>query len=143
ARRCPIGILQTHLMKYRHFHGSSSQRYHHLRISPENFFAIVDENLESGDRVLATRRSLVNYEAHRSDDRLMAAISCYMKGDMYEGRRALRKVQIRMILSAQQVQRWRLLVLVTGMWALLRLPRMEILGRLMYQRWHAKRSPVK
>ena len=52
SRRHPIAVLESHLMKYRHFHGNSSQRYHHLRTAPENFFVILDECLASGDRAL-------------------------------------------------------------------------------------------
>src|SRR5260370_42420048 len=100
--------MESHLMKYRHFHGSSSQRYHRLRNKPENFFNILDECLAAGDRALATPQSLVNYEAHRSEDHLMNAISCYIKGQLSDGRRALRHVQIGAIWGATQVQRWRL-----------------------------------
>src|SRR2546422_10546845 len=127
-------------MKYRHFHGSSAQRYHRLRTEPENFFIILDEYLAAGDRELATPQSLVNYEAHRSEDRLMNAISCYIKGQLIDGRRALRDVQIGAILGATQVQRWRLLVLTAGVWGLLRLARGETFARLMYVRWLINRS---
>src|SRR5258705_12719276 len=104
--------MESHLMKYRHFHGSSSQRYRRLRTKPENFFIILDEYLAAADRALATPQSLVNYEAHRSEDHLMNAISCYIKGQLS----ALRDVRISAILGETQVQRWRLLVLTAGMW---------------------------
>ena len=141
ARRYPIAILESHLMKYRHFHGSSAQRYHRLRTEPENFFNILDEYLAAGDRALATPQSLVNYEAHRLQDRLMNAISCYIKGQMSEGQRAMRDVQLSSILRATQVQKWRLLVLAIGMWLLLRMPRVETIANLMHERWHIKRRP--
>jgi GT2 family glycosyltransferase len=143
ARRYPIAVLESHLIKYRRFHGNSSGRYHHLRTAPENFFIILDEYLAKGDRALATPRALVSYEAHRSEDRLMAAISHYIKGESTGGRQALREVQIIQILRTPQVQRWRLLVLAIGLWGLLRIPRIESLARVMYKRWHAKRSPVR
>ena len=141
ARRYPIAILESHLMKYRHFHGSSSQSYHRLRTKPENFFRILDERLATGDRALATPQSLVNYEAHRPQDRLMNAISCYIKGQMSEGQRAMRDVQISSILRATQVRKWRLLVLAIGIWLLLRMPRVETIANLMHERWHIKRRP--
>jgi hypothetical protein len=128
-------------MKYRHFHGNSSQRYHRLRTDPENFFIILDEYLASGDRSVATPVALVNYEAHRSEDRLMAAISHYIKDKLPAGRRALRDVQIKMIARAHYVQRWRLLALAAGMWILLRLPRVEWCAQMMLERWHVKRPP--
>ena len=142
ARRYPIVVLEAHLMKYRHFHGSSSQRYHRLRTEPERFFMIVDEYLADGDRALATGHALRNYEAHRSEDRLMAAISHYIKGEPAAGREALRRVDMTVIAGAQRVQRWRLLALTMAMWVLLRLPRIDGLARRMFERWHVKRSPV-
>jgi hypothetical protein len=141
GRRYPIAVLESHLMKYRHFHGNSSQRYHRLRTTPENHFLIVDEYLASGDRAIATAEALLNHEAHRSEDRLMAAISHYIKGELAAGREALRKVRPATIARARHVQRWRLLVLTAGMWALLRLPRMGWLAERMLHRWHVKRPP--
>ena len=140
ARRYAIAVLESHLIKYRHFHDNSSQRYHHLRTTPENFFVILDEALASGDRALTTRPALVSYEAHRSQDRLMAAISHYIKGELSDGRRALHEVRIGAIMRTPQVQRWRLLGLAAGMWVLLRLVRVEILARAMRNRWHAQSS---
>ena len=141
AQRYPIAVLEAHLMKYRHFHGNSSQRYHRLRTEPENFFVILDEYLASGDRALATPDSIGNYEAHRSEDRLMASISHYIKNERPAGRTALHQVQLAKIARARHVQRWRLLVLAAGMWVLLRIPRMEWCAQLMLKRWHMKQPP--
>lgn len=141
GRRYPIAVLESHLMKYRHFHGNSSQRYHRLRTDPENTFFILDEYLAGGDRRFATPLALTNYEAHRSEDRLMAAISHYIKNELPVGRGALHKVSPATIARAAHVQRWRLLLLAAGMWGLLRLPRMEWFAQWMLQRWHVKRPP--
>lgn len=141
ARRYPIAVLESHLMKYRHFHGNSSQNYHRLRTAPENFFQIMDEYLAAGDRSLATPRALVNYEAHRAEDRLMAAISHYIKGELAEGRQALREARLDPIVRADHVQRWRLLAIAGGLWILLRLPRIRPLADLMFDRWHVRRPP--
>jgi len=73
----------------------------------------------------------------------MAAISHYIKGELADGRRALSAVQSRAIANAPQVQRSRLLLLMAGMWGLLRLPRIEALAQLMYDRWHVKRPPFR
>jgi GT2 family glycosyltransferase len=143
ARGYPIGVLESHLIKYRRFHGSSSEGHDHLRTSPEGFFMILDERLAAGDRALATNRALVSYEAHRSEDRLMAAISHYIKDEPADGRRALRAVRILPMLRSRLVQRWRLLVLTMGMWGLLRLPRIERIAQLMCKRWHDKSSPAR
>lgn len=141
ARSYPLAILESHLMKYRHFHGNSSQRYHRLRTAPENFFVIMDECLDIGARALATPAALSNYEGHRAEDRLMAAISHYIKGERQEGKRALSDVSVLTLARAKKVQRWRLIVLVAGMFCLLRLPRVEWVAQRMFQRWHVKRSP--
>ena len=142
ARRYPIAVLESHLMKYRHFHGNSSQRYHYLRTVPENFFMIMDEYLNLGARAVAAPQSLVSYEAHRSEDRLMAAISHYIKGELALGRRTLHDVRLSAIVSTPQVQRWRLLALSVGMWVLLRMPRLDALAHLMHERWHVRRPPA-
>lgn len=141
ARRHPIAVLEKHLMKYRHFHGNSSQRYHRLRTAPENYFLIMDEYLGEGDRRLATPEALANYEAHRCQDRLMAAISHYIKNERPEGREALRQVSLATIWGASQVERTRLTIIVLGLWVLLRLPRLEWIAQRMLERWHVKRPP--
>lgn len=141
ARRYPIAVLERHLMKYRHFHGNSSQRYHRLRTAPENYFVILDEYLADGDRERASERALVSYEAHRAQDRLMASISHYIKDEIPDGRAALRHAPLSAILRSPHVQRSRLALLRVGMWLLLRLPRSESLARRMFERWHVKRPP--
>jgi glycosyltransferase involved in cell wall biosynthesis len=140
ARRYPIAVLESHLMKYRHFHGNSSQRYHRLRTDVENYFLIMDEYLAEGDRELATPEALVSYEAHRSKDRLWAAMSHYIKGEPVEGRRALGQVRLGPIARSPHVQK-RLLAIAALLWLALRLPRSEWLAERMRQRWHVKRPP--
>lgn len=143
ARAHPIVVLEAHLMRYRHFHGNSSQRYHRLRTSPENFFAIMDEYLADGGRAPATDTALTAYEAHRSEDRLMAAISHYIKDERPDGRQALREVRVSAIVRTRTVQRARLLLLFAGLWGLLRLPRVEPVAKAMFERWHVKRAPAR
>ena len=128
-------------MKYRHFHGNSSQRYHRLRTDPENYFVILDEYLGQGDRAIASPQALAEYEGHRCEDRLMAAISHYIKDERAAGRRALAAVSIPAMLRARRVQHWRLTLLTLGMWVFLRLPRVEWLAQRMLERWHVKRPP--
>ncbi|HEY8063057.1 MAG TPA: glycosyltransferase [Gemmatimonadales bacterium] len=143
ARRYPIAVLELHLMKYRHFHGNSSQRYHRLRTAPENFFGIMDEYLAMDDGGMATSYAMRNYEAHRAEDRLMAAISHYIKNELPAGRGALAEVKLGTLLRGPRVQRWRLVVIAIGMWLLLRLPRQEALAHQMFERWHVKRPPAR
>ena len=101
----------------------------------------VDEYLADGGRALATPTALDCFEAHRSEDRLMAAISHYIKGEMREGRAALRDVRLGVIGRVSRVQRGRLILLALGMYALLRLPRSEWIAQRMLRRWHMKRPP--
>lgn len=140
ARRYSIAVLESHLMKYRHFHGNSSQRYHHLRTDVENYFLIMDEYLDAGDRKLATPAALMSYEAHRSQDRLWAAMSHYVKGETAAGRQALRQVHLGPIARSRHVQK-RLLVIAAGLWVALHLPRMQWLAERIRERWHVKRPP--
>ncbi len=143
SRHTRIVVLESHLMKYRHFHGNSSQRYHRLRTAPENFFLIMDEYLDSGDRSLATVRALEHYEAHRAKDRLMAAIAHYIKGELPEARRTLSEVNLMTVLRSDRVQRWRLFTIAIGLWPVLRLPRNEWMAQRMLDRWHTKHPPRK
>ena len=46
ARRYHIGVLEDHLLRYRRGHGSSSERYHHVRTEPFRFFQIIDAELD-------------------------------------------------------------------------------------------------
>lgn len=143
ARRYPLAVLESHLMRYRHFHGNASQMYQRLRTAPENFFVIVDDYLASGGREQVTAKALMSYEAHRSEDRLMAAISHYIKGDLADGRRALSEARLGAIARTRTVRRGRLLALAAGLWGLLRLPRLEPIARAMYERWHVKHPPAR
>jgi len=141
AKRYPIAVLESHLLRYRRFHGSSSQNYHRLRTAPENFFIIVDEYLAAGDRALATPKALVSYEGHRSQDRLMAAIAHYVKDEMPAGRRALAEVRLPTIWRTPALQRTRLTIITLGLWLLLRLPRIEWIAQRMLKRWYMKQPP--
>jgi glycosyltransferase involved in cell wall biosynthesis len=141
ARRYPIAVLESHLMSYRHFHGNASQRYDELRTAPEAFFTVMDAIL-SRDVGVATRQALTNYEAHRSEDRIMAAISHYIKEEIGESRASLRAVRLRPLLRARAVQRGRLLILYFSLVLLTRIRRSELLARFFKNRWHLKRPPA-
>lgn len=141
ARRFPIGILEEHLLRYRHFHGSSSQRYHRLRTSPSRHFAIMDLHLREGARALASPAALRAHEAHRAEDFLMIAISHYVLGDLAAARAALRQARPARIVASRRVQRWRLLALRTLLDVLCRLPRSAAVAAACERRWHRPRRP--
>jgi GT2 family glycosyltransferase len=141
ARAYPIAVLEEHLMRYRHFHENSSGRYHRLRTAPENYFAIMDTFLREDGSPLATADALTSYEAHRSQDRIMAAISHYILKQQPGARAALRQVRLRPILGSRHVQRARLVILYATMMLLSRLPTIGFLERTFRERWHVKRPP--
>jgi glycosyltransferase involved in cell wall biosynthesis len=140
ARRYRIGILEEHLFKYRHFHGNSSQRYHHLRTDPGRTFVILDDYLADGAMRVARPRSLRAYEAHRAEDALHRSVSHYILAQHAAARRVLGDVKPGALLGSGRVQRLRLLVLWGLLQVLLRLPRSEWIAEAFYNRWH-RRAP--
>lgn len=138
SREHPILVLDEHLYRYRHFHGSSAQSYHHLRTDPNRFFAIVDHYLEEeGDRALVEDEALRAYEAHRAEDLLHVAVARYIRGDLAAARDALGDVTVRKLWGTPDVDRGRLSVLLVAMRVLCRLPRISALADAFYRRWHA------
>jgi len=140
ARRYPLGIVQEYLMKYRHFHGSSSHRYHHMRTDPNRFFEIMDHHLEAGARDVTDPGALTSYEGHRSEDCLMIAIAHYINGDLRKTREMVRSVRLGCLLRTPQVQRMRLLLLTGALWVLARMPRIPVMARIFHRRWHEKEA---
>jgi glycosyltransferase involved in cell wall biosynthesis len=142
ARRYPIGILHEYLFSYRHGHENSSLVYYRVRTEEERQFLILDEHLAAGGTAFATSEALCAYEAHRAEDRLMVAVNHYILGKNKEARKFLGKVEAKQILGSPVVQRTRLLILFYGLRILLRIPRISLLARLFYRRWHNKKYGV-
>ena len=140
ARKYSIGILDEHLMCYRHGHGNSTQTYYHLRTEPEGHFRILDSCLQNGGRAVATAQALTAHEAHRAEDRLMRAINYYIQGDLSRSAAVLGEVRSADILASEQVQSARLLILWVLMRLLLLLPRIRLVANFFYRRWHVKNS---
>ena len=138
AKHYPLGILEDRLLRYRHFHDSSSARYHKLRTDPGRYFMIMDLYLDQGGRSLATREALAAHEAHRAEDLLMAAASNYVLDRRRDGRALLSRVKFSNILGSRRIQRWRMLVLALMLHVLLRLPRIPLVAELFRKRWHMK-----
>lgn len=141
ARKYPIGILEDQLLRYRHGHGSSSQRYHHLRTDEERYFAIMDHFLEDVDGDLITSRSRAAYQAHRAWDRMRRSINLYILGERNEARDVLKQVRTSHLLASPQVQRFRLAVLLWGLRLVVRLPKSRLIANLFNRRWNTKRIP--
>ncbi len=141
AARWPLGVLEEPLMRYRHFHGSSSGGYHHLRTEPERFFVIMDHHLERGAGAVARPGPLADYEAHRAEDALMIAASHYIKGERGGMGAALGRVRAGTLLRSRRVQRGRLLLLLAILQVLARLPRIPWVAHLFDRRWHRHKRP--
>lgn len=138
ARHYPIGVLEEHLFKYRHFHGSSGERYHHLRTDPARTLTILDDHLADGAGAVATPHALAAHEAHRAEDTLLRSVSHYICGELPQARATLRRMRLGRLLTSERVQRGRLLALWAGMQLLTRLPRSAAVADAMYRRWHAR-----
>jgi glycosyltransferase involved in cell wall biosynthesis len=138
ARKYPLVIVEEYLFRYRHGHGSSSQRYHRLRTTAENYFRIMDLYLAEGDRASATPEALAAYEAHRAQDNLMITVNHYILGQRRETQAALHQVSLKRLMGSTRIQRVRMLTLYLAMHILVRLPQIRVLANLFYQRWHIK-----
>lgn len=128
ARKYPIGILEEYLLRYRRGHGSSAQRYHHLRTDPERYFTIMDLHLRDGGADVARAESLAAYEAHRAEDTLLCGMNAYISGDTETAGRILNEVRVAALLGSNQIQRPRLLILLLALRLAVRLPRMPFLA---------------
>lgn len=143
AQKYPIGILEEYLFCYRYGHGNSAQRYHHLRTDPSRYFQIMDMYLDDGGRAVATADALTAYEGHRAEDRLMCAVNNYILGRSEEAGAILSHVRAGQILGSSRIQSGRLLVLFLMLQCLVRVPRVPLIARMFYQRWHSIAGPRK
>ena len=128
SRRYPILIMEEYLFRYRHFHGSSAQRYHYLRTRPENFFTIVDDHLGAGAREYAAPGALAAYEGHRAEDLLRVAAAEYITGNRAAARGTMGRVAWHAIRRSGLPRRHRLLAFAAVMNALTRVPRLAPLA---------------
>jgi glycosyltransferase involved in cell wall biosynthesis len=141
AQKYPVGILEERLLRYRHFHDSSSLRYHKLRTVPGRYFEIMDLYLEEGGRKLATSEALAAHEAHRAEDLLMATTANYILNQQQDAKAMLSRVRVASLLRSPRIQRGRMLLLFLMLQVLVRLPRIEFIAGLFRRRWHEKRAP--
>lgn len=141
ARDYPLGLLEEHLFRYRHFHGNLSHHYNHLRTAPDKFFTVMDAALSEGARAVATRPALDAYEGHRAEDTLRIAVTHYIRGELAVARAMLATVPAMRIAKGETLQRGRLLLLLVAFRVLTRLPRMEGVAGLFQRRWFVKPPP--
>jgi len=133
-----IGILEEFLFKYRHGHGNSSQRYHHLRTDPQRQFMIMDDILDDGAMQIADRVALQHYEAHRHQEHIMCAISAYIKNNLQLARELTDKTEISRLLKSNKIQRTRMLFMLIILRFLSRIPHSKTIANIFYNRWHNK-----
>jgi hypothetical protein len=141
ARHAPLGVVGEHLMRYRHFHGNSSQRHHHLRTAAAEHFLILDWHLAHGASAVATPRALAAHAGHRAADQLRIAVSHYIRGDLDAARATLSGIRAGPILRGANLQNVRLLVLLGAFRMLFRLPRSSRVADLFLRRWFVRRPP--
>jgi hypothetical protein len=140
AQAAPVLILEEYLMRYRHFEGQSSQRYHRMRTEPERFFSIVDFHLANGCARIALPSALADYEAHRAEDWVLIAVRCYVARDLRAARAALGHVRAGALMRSAQVERARLLGLLSLLRVLCRMPWMKWIAAAFYARWQLPRA---
>lgn len=140
AERHPVGVLEEHLMRYRHSERQSSRRYHTLRTVPENYFLVMDHHLEAGARRIAGPKELRAYEAHRGEDNLLIAVNHYILGDVGGFVRSLGSVSASAFARCGDVQRWRLLILYALLRVVALLPHSDRLAELLRRHWYEDRS---
>jgi len=133
-----IGILEDFLFKYRHGHGNSSQRYHHLRTDPQRFFMIMDDILEDGAATIADKTALQHYEAHRHQENIMCAISAYIKNDLALTRTLTTNAHISQLLKSDKIQRVRMIIMLQILRILTRVPHSKFVADMFFNRWHRK-----
>jgi|GEM_PF-905833 len=138
AQKRPLAILEEYLLRYRHFEGQSSRRYHKLRTDPERYFTIIDLYLANGSADVATPKALAAFEGHRVEDFLMIAVNHYILSQLDQAKTTLSKIKVSKLLKGRRIQRGRMLILFLMLQFLVRLPRIRLFANLFFQRWHVK-----
>jgi glycosyltransferase involved in cell wall biosynthesis len=139
AQKYPLAILDEYLIRYRHFEGQSSRRYHKLRTEPERYFTIMDLYLVSDSETIATPKALAAYEGHRTEDLLIITVNNYILDQLEKAQISLSKVRLLTILKGSGIDRGRLLILFLMLQILLRLPRLTFMANLFREHWYGKK----
>lgn len=139
AARHPIAIIEEHLFSYRHTPTSEAHRALHLRTNPDLTFLVVDHHLANGAARWARPESLAMYEAYRHEDRILIAVNHYIRDEIPNMREVLGRVRVRELIKNRKVQRARLVILLTLLSLLSRLPRSRRVADAFYRRWHTNR----
>jgi hypothetical protein len=140
AQKHRLAILDEYLIRYRHFDGQSSRRYHKMRTEVGRFFTIMDLFLENGSAEIATLNALRAYEGHRAEDFLMITVNHYILDSMAEAASTLSKIKLKSLLLGRRIQRLRMLSLYLLLSVLVRMPHNTAWANIFYNRWQVKDS---
>lgn len=131
ARRRPLAVIDEHLVAYRWGHDNSSARYERLRTDPETFFTIIDRALADCEPGYVDREALETYEGRRAHDLLVVSRNLYLTGEPRRARGMVARVAPARILAARRLRRSRLLVAWLVLRIVSRLPRLELVARIL------------
>jgi GT2 family glycosyltransferase len=138
ARISRVGLLERHLFSYRHTSTSEGQSYQLRRTEPENYFAVMDNEIVEHGSVAVLPAARRAFESHRAVDVLRTCVNRYIKGDMTAARAAWRKVSIRTLLSSGRIRRPRHLVLWAALGMFCHLPRFPRLASALDWRYYRR-----
>jgi hypothetical protein len=140
ARQYPVAILGEHLFRYRWGHGNADQMDRLLRLTPEPYFAIMDDHLTHGGLQLALKDALAAHEAHRGEDAIMRAINCYILGRDSQIPAILAETSPNRLLASSKVQGIRLTMLYGLLLILVRFPHVQTISQAFRRRWYSRAS---
>jgi len=138
ARVSRIGLIERHLFSYRHTSTSEGQSYQLRRTEPENFFAVMENEIaEYGSAIVlpAARRA---FESHRAVDVLRTCVNAYIKGDMVVAKSAWNRVSLTSLLASTRIRRTRHLLLWAALGVFCHLPRFPRLASALDWRYYRR-----
>ena len=138
ARRTRIAVLEQHLFSYRHTASSEGQSYQRLRTVPENYFALMVRHLAECPDVVVQRSARRGFEAHRAVDALRITVNAYLLGDGSLARANWRRARLAALIASHRIDRVRHVVLWTALFFLCRLPRSNVVVRLLHWRYYGR-----
>ncbi len=138
ARFGQVVVLERHLFSYRHTSDSVGQAYQRLRVTPENYFELMDRHLADAPPAVVVPAARRAHEAHRAVDRLRIAVNAYIRGDRRVCRELHAQVDWRALLGSPHVPRPRHLVLWTLLAVLSRLPHLSVAARGLHWRFYRR-----
>ncbi len=138
ARLGRIGLVEQHLLRYRHTAGSVAQSYQIARTEPENFFAVVEREIAEYGGEMVTPAARRAFKAHRAVDGLRICVNHYIRGDVTAARITWRGVPVHGLLASGKIRRPRHLLLWSALGVLCRLPHIPRIGSALHWRYYRR-----